>query len=129
MDKTYREFPKGRVMLRSVFLAICLPPVLVFSTCGAAGGAEVELELVTQQGFPLTGSRQWIEAFKGLDVRLRIRSATPGDRVEVVERGTPNSPVFHGTGLLTRQNTLLVPGGRFSPRDRAAISAWVSIIS
>jgi hypothetical protein len=45
--------------------------------------------------------------------------------VEVVERGTPNSPVFHVTGLLTRQNTLLVPGARFSPRDRAAITAWV----
>jgi hypothetical protein len=85
----------------------------------------VELELVTEQGFPLTGSRDWIDVFKNQDVQLRIRTATPGDRVEIVNRGTDNAPVYHVRGLLTRQNTLVVPGGRFTPRDRAQIAAWI----
>jgi hypothetical protein len=102
-----------------------LVPALFATPCCPAPAAEIELELVTQQGFPLTGSRQWIEVFKNQDVQLRIRSATPGDRVEIVNRGTESAPVYHVRGLLTRQNTLMVPGGRFTPRDRAQIAAWI----
>jgi hypothetical protein len=56
---------------------------------------------------------------------LRIRAATPADRVEIVNRGTESAPVYHVRGLLTRQNTLMVPGGRFTPKDRAQIAAWI----
>ncbi len=90
-----------------------------------APAAEVELELVTQQGFPVTGARRWIETFKGLKVQLRIRSATPADTVGIEQRGTESAPMYHVTGILTRQDTLIVPGGRFTTRDQARIAAWI----
>jgi len=112
-------------MRRWYSLTMFLLPTLSPALCLPTPAAEIELELVTQQGFPLTGSRQWIEVFKNQDVQLRIRSATPSDRAEIVNRGTDSSPVYHVRGVLTRQNTLLVPGGRFTPRDRAQIAAWI----
>lgn len=102
-----------------LFMAFLLP------TSPGLAAATVELELCTQQGFPLTGAQRWIETLKGLDVRLRIRGAAPGDQAEVVRRGTDSAPVYHVKGILTRQDTLLVPGGRFTNRDRAAIAAWL----
>ncbi len=111
--------------MRSSRYAFFLCGWFVLTASAGLSAAVVELELGTQQGFPLTGARRWIETFKGLDVQLRIRGAKPGDQINVVRRGSDAAPVYHVTGMLTRQDTLYVPGGRFTTRDRAGIAAWV----
>ena len=107
------------------FLAVPVFLLLILPVSARLEAAGVDLELVTEQGFPLTGPQRWIETFQGLEVQLRIRAATPGDRVQVTKGGTDAAPVYHVVGMLTRQDTLIVPGGRFTARDRAGIAAWV----
>jgi hypothetical protein len=45
--------------------------------------------------------------------------------VGVETRGTESNPIYHVTGMLTRQNLLILPGGRFTSRDRGRIAAWI----
>ena len=98
---------------------------LLFIFCGpvvlqAAG--RVELELVTEQGFPLTGQQDWLRTLGELQFDgLRIRQSTGGEKVEVVRAGSDDSPVYRVTGLLTRGNQLILPGGRFTIRDKSGI--------
>ncbi len=76
--------------MRSSFLAVPLF-LLILPVSARLEAAGVDLELVTEQGFPLTGPQRWIEAFQGLEVQLRIvrpRRAT-GSRSP---RGAPTRP-------------------------------------
>ena len=85
----------------------------------------VELNLVTQEGFPITGQQQWLQVLGGLQFDgVRIRRATGGEKIEVVREGSDASPVYRVTGVLTRNNQLILPNGRFTIRDAGAISDW-----
>ncbi|HUY91780.1 MAG TPA: hypothetical protein VMV10_23760 [Pirellulales bacterium] len=87
----------------------------------------VELELATEGNFPATAQQQWYSLLTELKVdNLRIRKATADDKAEIVVGGTQQSPVYRVIGLLTGNNQLVVPGGRFSSRDRGEISAWLT---
>jgi len=111
----------------SILLLLAMGCSLAAAPSAVGAEPQVELELVTEEGFPLTGGQKWIAALKGLRVSsLRIRQAKPGDRAELVRGGTDASPVYYVKGLLTRQNTLLLPGGRFTLRDRARIAGWIA---
>jgi hypothetical protein len=86
----------------------------------------VELELMTEQGFPPTGSQRWLQALKDVGFsEVRIRQARPGDRVEIRQRGSEDRPSYQVTGLLTAGNTLAVPGGQFQMHDKAGLKAWL----
>lgn len=100
---------------------------LTLSLCAAClqAGPRVELELVTEEGFPLTGRQRWLRALGRLEFDgLRIRQARGGEKVEVQREGSDASPVYRVTGVLTRGNELILPGGRFGLRDAGRISAW-----
>ncbi len=99
--------------------------LLLGAACQARADARVELELVTEPGFSVTGTHRWLAALKDLGFSsLRIRSGRPGDRAEVVTTGTQQLRVYKVTGILLSGDKLLLPGGRFAIRDKAGIRAW-----
>jgi len=115
-------------MLRRANLLAVLGMFVLLTTAGPLGAAEgrVELELVTESGFPLTGSQKWVRFLGGLDLAgVRIRPMRPGDRIETVRRGTNAAPLYHVTGVLTSRNKLRLPGGTFSLGDRGRLADWI----
>jgi len=100
--------------------------LLTVLSTDAWAAPRVSFELVTETGFPLTGAQRWLEALKDLeDVDLRIRPGQADDQVEVTNRGTEASPRYHVVGVLTAENRLELPGGRFGLHDRAQIAKWL----
>lgn len=111
-------------------LAICLLlPSLVTAGIGANtfAAARIELELITERGFPITGSQQWTAFLQDLHLgRLRIRSGSGRQRPQIETLGTPAAPIYRVTGVLTSRNRLRLPGGVFGLRDKARLKAWMS---
>lgn len=88
--------------------------------------ATVELELLTETGFPVTGAQTWARLLQGVGAsNVRIRQAKSGDRGGITQRGTERSPIYHVKGILSADNTLRVPGATFRSTDQARIKAWV----
>ncbi|HUG66782.1 MAG TPA: hypothetical protein VMM76_03455 [Pirellulaceae bacterium] len=95
-------------------------------TTSAVAAPPVSFELVTDSGFSMTGAQKWVDVLKDLDQSgLRIRSGSPGDKTEVINRGTEASPSYHVIGILLANNQLVLPNGRFSLSDRAGIAKWI----
>lgn len=106
--------------------AVVMAASFALSTPLCAAG-RVELELVTDSNFPATSQQQWYKLLTELKVdNLRIRKAISGDKAEIVVAGTASSPVYRVTGILRSSNELVVPGGRFSPRDRGRLADWLA---
>lgn len=94
------------------------------SVAEAAG--TVEVELLTEKGFPFESTRAWLDVFVGLGVRnIRINAAQIGDEAKVDTRGTDAAPVYHVTGILAVDGTLHVTGGRFKVSDKRRIGDWL----
>jgi hypothetical protein len=93
----------------------------------AEGGARVELEVVAEPGAPIVGPQRWLDTLKdvGFD-NLRIRTAAAGDQAGVQTTGSGATAVHRVTGVITRQNTLVLPGGTFTLGDRARITQWLA---
>ncbi len=87
----------------------------------------VELELVTEPGFPITGSHAWHRVLTEIGVDgLRIRTARGGEEVTVQVRGSRANPTYQVTGLLSRGNRLRLPGATFTQRDRRGIKTYLA---
>lgn len=111
---------------RPIPIAVALA-ALCASGVSLAAAPRVEFELATEGNFPATAQQQWYKLLTELKVdNLRIRKAMAGDKAEIVVGGVEKSPVYRVTGLLTGGNQLIVPGGRFSARDRDGLSAWLT---
>ncbi len=99
----------------------------------AAGPAEaaprVDLELITEPGFPINGAQRWLAILKDVPFSaVRIRSAKPGERVEVRERGAGEARSYLVIGLLTDKNTLVLPDGQFRMGDTDGLRKWLAKI-
>ncbi|MCU0873500.1 MAG: hypothetical protein MUE50_14255 [Pirellulaceae bacterium] len=89
----------------------------------------VDLELITEPGLPVNGAQRWLASLKDVPFSsVRIRSANPGDQVEVRQRGGAGSRSYQVIGLLTERNTLTLPGGEFRMGDTAGLRAWLAKI-
>ena len=115
-----------RPMLTRSLLMLAIVVSLGTASALAVEG-RVELELVTEQGFPLTGAHDWMKTFSKLGIDgIRIRGARSGDMIEVETRGTESRPVYHVKGLLTGRNKVRLPGGAtFSQHQSKQIGAWL----
>lgn len=107
--------------------------ILLSLTLVAARPAEaaprVELELITEAGFPVTGAQRWLAALKDVPFSsVRIRSAKPGDQIEVRQRGAADTLSYQVIGLLTEKNTLVLPGGQFRMGDTDGLRKWLDKI-
>ena len=115
ISTAFRSFVFG------LLVCCCTPCAFVFAA------PRVEFELITEPGFPTTGSHRWMQLLKDLNVNnLRIRSARASEKVGIRERGTASSPTYQVTGLLTTRNTLRLPGGEFRFGDKAGIARWIA---
>lgn len=77
--------------------------------------------------FPVTTQQQWYRLLTELKVdNLRIRKAIAGDKAEIKIGGTQTGPVYRVTGILRANGQLVVPGGKFSSRDRGQLAAWLT---
>ncbi len=117
--------------MRSIFVALWLPvaglclPGWGFGSAHAEG--RVELELITDPEAPMTGAHEWLAALKDQQLaNVRIRSARPGDKEEIRQRGSDSAPVFQVLGVLTPHNTLRVPGGEFRVGDKVGLKRWLA---
>ena len=99
--------------------------LLFFPTTGSAQPT-VEMELITEPGFPLTGSRAWLKALEDVGASsLRIREASSSETGGIKNVGTESQPRYVVKGILSSKNQLRVPGGTFSVNDTVAIKRWI----
>jgi hypothetical protein len=107
-------------------IAISLAALLAVST-PAWAESRVEMELAFEPGFPITGAQKWSAALENVGVtNLRIRQARQGDRTQIETTGSGASAVYQVTGILTRDNKLMLPAGSFSMQEQARIAEWVA---
>ena len=93
----------------------------------ALAAPRVELELMADEGVPPTSSQRWLAALRTVGFNdVRIRQARPGDRIEVLQRGSESAPRYQVFGLLTAGNTLRLPGGEFRMHDTTGMKQWLA---
>lgn len=86
----------------------------------------VEVELLTEKGFPFESTRAWLDLFIGLGIQnVRIRGARVGDETKIEKRGRDDAPIYHVTGILTADGTLHTPGGRFKLENKRRLGEWL----
>lgn len=92
----------------------------------AGAEARVELNVLTEEGLSPGGVQEWYQILVGLGLAdVQFRGATAGQEIDIKTRGTAASPTYQVTGILTARNELVVPGGKFTARDRQRLSAWL----
>ena len=112
-------------MFRLLSLLVILGAVVC---CGQCVGAEptVEIELFTEPGFRADQSRPWFALFDELKVgSIRIREGKAGDGAKIESVGEPPR-IYRVSGILSRANTIKLPGGVFGLGEKAKISAWLT---
>ena len=109
----------------SVFVMVGIPP----APTDAAG--RVEMELVTDRDFPVTGSHEWSRMLAGLGAdRVRIRRLRAGEDFEprIEQVGASGQPRHRLYGILTSDNTLQLPGGTFHIRETARLQRYLETL-
>ncbi len=110
----------------TLFAMLSLAMVCLPSAAHAQEG-KVEMELGTAPGFNQIDTRDWYQLLTRLNVtNLRIAGAKPGDKIEILIEGSDRSPIYRVKGRLTAAGELIVPGGRFSIRNRDSIAKWIT---
>ncbi|MDZ4780942.1 MAG: hypothetical protein SGJ19_11870 [Planctomycetia bacterium] len=100
--------------------------LLIAAPARGAETARVELTIGAETPRAAATAQQWYEVLTAIGVDgLQIRQKNPGEAPEVVDQGTKRSPNYRVYGLLSTRNELIVPGHRFSIRDRDGIADWL----
>ncbi len=91
-----------------------------------AWAGRIDLVLLTHKDVSQADVQAWYQALTAIGVdSLQVRSATANDQLEIIPRAAGNDPSYQVKGQLTARGELVVPGGRFMARDKAAISTWL----
>lgn len=97
---------------------------------GALAGDRVELDLAVEERVAITGRQEWLQRLSQAGIeKFRIRSARSGDVPNIDRRGTEESPHYVITGIITADNTLVVPGARFHASQMGQLEAWLRDLS
>lgn len=95
------------------------------STALPAADARIDLEVISEPGAVPTEARAWSEMLSQAGFSsVRIKSGA-ADSPSLLTSGTASAPTYRVVGILTTDNQLLLPKGRFGLADRAKIEAWV----
>ena len=116
------RWPTGLVLL-PVLLSVLMSRSL---TAGAAHAAapRVEFDIVTEENLSPDAIRDWYQVFSELQVRQAdFHSARGQQPLEIETVGGGSAYVVHGR--LTKARDLLLPGARFSLRDRERLATWI----
>jgi hypothetical protein len=118
-----KSYPAAWVLASCVLLLVAAG----FPATTAAQDARVELELVMEPGFPTEQARKWIAMLDKAGITgVRIRGGNVGDSVKLEPTGTRERPGYHVTGILTLDEKLILPGGKFTANDAAGIARWLA---
>lgn len=101
---------------------------LLFWPAATAGAAppRVELEVLIDQGASNTSAPTWSQLLSQAGFSsVRLKSGN-GEEPTLRTAGTDSAPVYRVVGVLTTNNQLLLPKGRFSVNDRSAIERWLA---
>lgn len=112
----------------TTFRACGLLTALACIACAAAAQAagRAELVVVLQPRAAITASQAWVRALGEAGVEnVRMREARAGDKVGIETGGTPQSPLYVVTGVLSGDE-LLLPGARFRRDDAAGVARWLA---
>ena len=114
--------------LRQALIALVIAGSLTVASAMADG--RIEFELVTEKGFPLTGSHEWTRFLADFKLnRVRIRSGAGGEQPAIETSGPEATPTHYVLGVLTARSQLRLPGGTFSLRDKARLKDWILRLS
>ena len=106
---------------------VLLAVVAAGPAIAAAAPPRVTMVLVTEDGLPVTGTRDWYQALVNNQVSdLQIRSMGPGDKPDIKVRGSEADPIYDVVGVITARNELVVPGGRFAAHDKESLRNWLT---
>jgi hypothetical protein len=111
------------------WLACCLFAVSVL-TAAAESRAEPRIDMVvlTDGGPNISRSREWYDLLVAARVaHVQVKQAN-GEKVDIETGGTAENPTYRVTGLLNAKNELVVPGGKFTSRDRAGVEKWLAVL-
>lgn len=90
-----------------------------------AADPRVDLEIALEANPVGADMRAWSEMLSQAGFSsVRVRTAGK-DSPALQKSGPAAAPAFHVVGVLTADNQLLLPKGRFALRDRAAIEQWL----
>ena len=113
-------------MLRSSSNLVSVVFALLSATAAICAEPRIELHIYTEDGLPAGSEQDWYQLLTPMGAAdLQFRGATAGQRTGIATRGSATEPTYRVTGLLTARNELVVPGGKFTLRDRPRISAWI----
>lgn len=112
----------------------CLSANVLWLTLAFAATAQaappVDVELATESGLQITAPREWLQLLAGIGIEnVRIRTATSVDKPMVDNRGDAANPRFHVVGILTADEELRLPGGRFGRGDRQKLADYFARLS
>jgi len=114
-----------RSFVALALVTLCLPGA---APCAWAADIKprVSFEVLTLPGLAPTASRKWYEMLTGAGVSgLQIRAAGSRDKPGVTKQGTRAVPSYRVVGILSSNNVLHLPGGRFKLSDGAGLSRWL----
>jgi Arc/MetJ family transcription regulator len=92
--------------------------------------APIAVQIILEKGAPLTASQEWYKLLTGLGVsNLRIYSGSGNDQIGIKSQGSRTMPRYEVTGILGSDNSLRLPGAKFSLRDKSRLRAWLDRVA
>ncbi len=116
--------PMPSMICRVLLLIIAIQPGIGLAQDAAR--TRIDLEIALDRGAGPTAARDWYALFTDLGVeQLRIRAPVAGDRPEVTTVGSRDSVGYKVLATVSSRGEFMVPGHRFTARQREEISAWL----
>jgi hypothetical protein len=104
--------------------------LLIAAAVGSSAFAappRVTLEIVARPGLAPTAPQEWHRALSSVGVSsVRIRSGTGGEEMGIEKEGRAAAPVYKVVGILSADNVLYLPGGKFGLRESGKLKAWLA---
>lgn len=109
---------------------------LLFSFCVALAAIEsvaapafaappIDLEVIVEDRSSVTAQQEWLKRLGELKLAgLTIRNAREGEEPEIVNRGTEAQPRYKIKAFLTRNEQLILEGGKFGRNDMNRLRAF-----
>ncbi len=91
----------------------------------AQAALPIDLEVAAEQEAPFGAMQEWGRVLAEMDLaRVRLRGARGDDKPGIETTGEGAAAHYNVTGLLTRGDVLVLPGGKFSQSDRARLKQF-----
>jgi len=105
---------------------LCLPLLVPWVFSNAMAADQVEIEVATAPGLPITAPQRWARLLGQLDFsRVRLRGLRPGDQPHLGADQTASGQHYHLLAILNQREQLLLPGATFGRRDLPRFRAYL----